>query len=65
MGKVYFLNEKSRQFHKDNNIEIERPDYLKLVYSRPDKLKSKKKKTMGQRIYERLLNENGTGDDAG
>lgn len=60
MGKIYFLNEQSRQYHKDNNIITERPEYLKLVHSKSEKPKKRKRKTLGQRIYEKMqgLGEN-------
>lgn len=60
MGKIYFLNEQARKYHKDNNIITERPEYLKLVHSKPEKSKKPKRKTLGQRIYEKMqgLGEN-------
>lgn len=68
MGRVIFLNEQSRKFHEDQGIKVYNPDIKLVVDNGPivrqvkqKKAKSAKKssrKTLGQRIYENML-ENG------
>lgn len=52
MGKVIFLNQKSKEYHEERNIKINNPPHLRLVKNKPSK-----KLTLGQRIYQRIKEE--------
>ncbi len=59
MGKVLFLNEKSKKFHEEQGIKITQPPELRVVINNgPSKKKKSNKKTLGQRISDRYNPDN-------
>lgn len=66
MGKVFFLNQKSKEYHEQMGIKVKNPPELKVIQGAViEKATSRKKtsskkapkakrQTMGQRIFESL-----------